>query len=97
MSVTIPENIKGELMKLIEAGDEAKAREFVLAHIKEFSQDDQDALIVSFLEEALNKKMANDSALSNFRKEGLAAVKELADANDELEKMAKMADIKEGI
>lgn len=95
--VTIPENLKEEFLKLVDKGDEAKAREFVIAHIKEFPQESQDSIIVALLEEALEKKKENDSLVSAFRKEGLEAAAELGKGSDELERQLKMAEIREKI
>ena len=96
MTITIPENIKQELLKFIESGDEAKARDFIIENLKAFPQETQDAIIVAVLEEALEQKNG-DGLVSDLRKKVIEAATVLGEAKEELDKQIKLAEIKEKI
>ena len=93
----ITKELREEFMKVVEAGDEAAARTFLIDHLKEFPPDMQDAITVAFLEEALVKKNTEDGLISDFQTKGLAALDVLGKAKEELEKHAKLAEIKESV
>ena len=94
---TIPKALREEFMKIVQSGDEAKARQFLVDHFKEFPESTQDVISVAFLEEALAKKNAEDALIADFRKEGLATLNVLGRAKEELEKHAQLAEIKKNL
>jgi DNA polymerase III delta prime subunit len=97
MTQSIPKALREEFIKLVQKGDEAKARQFLVDHFKEFPESTQDAILTAFIEEAVTKKNREESAVASFRKEGLTNMEALGQAKKELEKKAKLAEIKEGI
>jgi hypothetical protein len=94
---TIPKELRDEFMKLVEAGDEAKARIFLTEHLSEFPQQVQENITMMFFEEALAKKDVDDKLLLNFKEESLKALHDIDRAQEELEKHAKLAQIKESL
>jgi hypothetical protein len=96
-NTTIPKELRDEFMKIVQSGDEPKARKFLVDHFKEFPQATQDVITVAFLEEAVAKNNQGEELLADFRKKGLATLKALGQAGEELEKRAKLAEIKENI
>ena len=97
MIENIPENLRKEFNDLLSKGDEAKMNDFFIAHLKEFPQEIQDAIITGFVQEALAKKQADDSVISEFRKEALQAAGVLEETKEELKKQVKLAEIRENI
>lgn len=95
MNLSLPDNLRHELIDLITKGDEAAARSFVLAHFKEFPEATQDALITGLVEEALSQKQEGETLLAAFRAEGLEAAATLQKAKHDLELAGKAADLKE--
>jgi len=94
---TISNELREALMKVMRNGNEAKAREFIITHLKEFPQDTQDVIIMAFFEEGLEKQNADDKAIADFRKEGIKTVNALGKIKEELEKHLKLAEIKESL
>jgi hypothetical protein len=97
MNDTIPKDFRESLEKIMAAGDEAKAREFIIENLKLLPQKVQDSIITALVEEALEKKNNEDQDISNVRKEVMRAFSETGDAVDELEKHAKLKEIKESL
>jgi hypothetical protein len=93
----MPENLRNEFLELIEKGDEAQARAFLIENLKQFSQDTQDAITMAFVEEALLKKNSDDALVEDLQTKGLAMAKAMAKGQEELEKHAKLAEIKENL
>lgn len=82
----IPADLRKELMDVINQGDEAKAREFIVQNLARFPQDVQDAVITAFFHEALVKKNQEDQLRADFQKEGLEAMETLEAADEKLGK-----------
>lgn len=94
MTNPIPEELVREFFEIAKKGDEAKAREFLITNLKKFPEDTRDAIITAFFEEALGKRVREDKALSDFRREGLKMAGALEQAKKELEKQEKLNKIK---
>jgi hypothetical protein len=94
---TIPKEVREAFMKIVDAGDEAKAREFLVENLAQFPEDTQEVIIMAFFEEALAKKDKDEQLVADFKKQGLQAVNAIDRAKIELEKRLKLAEIKENI
>ncbi len=94
---TISKELREAFENIVNTGDEAQARKFIIDHLKEFPEKMQDSLTVAFLEEALAKKNAEDNFLLEFQKEGVSTLDTLEKAKQDLEKSSKLAEIKENI
>ncbi len=81
----IPADLRQELMDVINEGDEAKAREFIVQNLTRFPQDVQDAVITAFFHEALVKKNQEDTLRADFQKEGLEALETLDSLDKKLD------------
>jgi hypothetical protein len=86
-----------QFFKIVERGDQATARKFLIENLKQFPRETQDAIITAFLEDALVKKQADDAAVVDFRKEGLKMMDALQKGKKILEKQAKLTEIKENL
>jgi len=96
-TTTISKELREAFEKVLTGGDEAKAREFLVEHLSEFPQDMQDAITMAFVEEALANKAQGDQAISDFKKQGLKTMSALDRAKEEIEKHAKLTEIKKDI
>jgi hypothetical protein len=94
---TIPKEIREAFMKIVESGDEAKAREFLVENLSQFPEDTQEVITMAFFEEALAKKDESDQLVADLKTQGLEAVNVIDRAKEELEKHVKLAEIKESI
>jgi len=90
----IPAQLRDELLALIEKGDEAAARAFVIDHLKEFPQESQDAIIMSLVEEAVAQKSADEDLVHEYRAEGMAAADQLNKLKHDVDVAAQAAEIK---
>jgi hypothetical protein len=86
---SIPSEIKNKLLDLVKTGDEKRVRDFVIEHIKEFPEDVRDSLIFSFFSEAVKDNSVDAEALMKFKEEGLSALMDLANAKEDLKKIAR--------
>lgn len=93
----IPKELLDQFFQLAEKGDEAGARKFLIDNLKQFPQETQDAIITAFVEEALEKKSHESSAIAEFQKQGMETVNALEETKKELEKKLKLAEIKESL
>ena len=82
---------------VVKTGNETQAREFLITHLKEFPKETQDTIIMAFFEEALEKKNEEDGLIADFQKRGLEKLDALGKIKEELEKHAKLAEIKENL
>lgn len=97
MENTSFETLYDQFIKLVEKGDESKARDFLLANINSFPQDVQDGIILALLQEALADKKNDAELLLNFQKQAVEAMHNLNGAEVMLEKNKKLAEIKESL
>ena len=93
-TTTLPDNLYKDLMDLVERGDENAFREYITAHLQEFLQKEQDAIVMAFLEEAMDKKDAEAKSLAAFQAEGVRMWKLLDEAKEQAEKEKKLREIK---
>jgi len=95
MNTPISEEVRRQLLELIDKGDEAVVRAFVISHLKEFPQETQDALIADLALEALAKKQEGDAVIAAFRTDGLASIQVLEKAKHDLDVASKAAELKQ--
>jgi hypothetical protein len=86
-----------EFFALVESGDEAKVREFIVAHFKEFPEDVQDKLTFVFFEEALSANAEDSGVVSDFKNTGLNLLQEMDKVKKDLEDKIKVLDIKSSL
>ncbi len=86
-----------EFLVLVEEGDEAKVRAFVVAHFKEFPEEVQDKLTLAFFEEALTSKTDGDAEVSNVMDYSLNLLREMGKAKSELEDEKKVIEVKQSL
>jgi len=93
----MPEHLQKEFIKLLKEGDEQAARRFLVEHLKEFPQETQDAIIMSFVEEALGKSAEEAKLIADFQESGLREIDELEKSKQQLEEKKKMIELKESM
>jgi hypothetical protein len=94
---TIPKGIREAFMKIVESGDEAKARQFLVENLAQFPEDTQEVITTAFFEEALAKKDRDDQLIADFKKQSLNAVSVIDHAKAEIEKHVKLTEMKENL
>ncbi len=90
-------NVHDEFLKIVQAGTEEEAKAFLVAHIKEFSPDEQQAIALAFLQDAAEEEGDAAAAAAGFQQESIDLFKGLSDAKRELEKQNALLEVKEKI
>jgi len=91
------EELYAELMDLIEAGDEAKAREFLTDHLTEFPEEVQNKIAFAFFEEAVVNQAEEETAIRDFQKEGIETMTQLEKLKKGLENDQKVQDLRKDL
>ncbi len=68
------QELLAEMERLLEKGDEKALEAFTLEHFKEFPEDVQGKLLLSFYTEALEKE-AGEPGIADIQQQGLDALK----------------------
>jgi hypothetical protein len=97
MDQMIPQGLIDRFFAIVNNGDEEQARKFLLEHIKEFPDGSRNAIIAAFVEEAIAEKADGDSLIATLKSEGLEAANAMSAHKKELEKQAKLEEIKKSI
>jgi hypothetical protein len=97
MDDVMSDELYNKFMKIVEGGDEARAREFLVENLKQFPEKTQNAIIMAFFEEALSANKENADAVSNFQKQGLRMIDELEKVKAKLQDKAKLIEMKKKI
>lgn len=97
MSTTTFEELYTELMNLIEAGDEAVAREFLTAHLTEFPEEVQNKIAFAFFEESVLNQVEEESAIREFQEEGIETMSQLKKLKKGLEDDQKIQDLRKDL
>jgi hypothetical protein len=84
-------------LKIIENGNEQEVKDFLLAHLKEFREEDQKEIILAFFEDAVEKQGRRENDVAAFQKEGIALLEGLSNANKDLKRRDALLEIKEKI
>lgn len=91
------EELYANLSKLMEGDDQEAIKKFLIEHIKDFPERDQEDILAAFLEDALDKEKTEDEALLDFQGKAIALFKKLEAEKAALEKQDKLLEIKESI
>jgi hypothetical protein len=97
MDDVMSDKLYEEFMKIVQSGDEVKAREFLVANLKQFPQETQDKIVMAFFQEAVSKSKEDADLISNFQKQGLQMVDEIEKSKAKLQDRAKMLEVKKKI
>ena len=87
------EGIYQKFLEMVKNGTEQEVRDFLVNNLKQFPQDMQEYIVAAFFEEALEKK----AAVGELQQQGLEMNANMEKLRKELEKKAKLAEIKEGL
>ncbi|HVN26593.1 MAG TPA: hypothetical protein VMT99_03010 [Candidatus Paceibacterota bacterium] len=90
-------DIVERLQEVVAAGDEAAAREFVMQHLHEFSDEDRRAIIVSLATEALSRDAEEIDGLLSLQENGVKTVHALEKIQEKIDDKRRLLDIKESI
>ena len=91
---SIPQALRDEFAKVVETGDEAAARRFIIDHLKEFPKDAQEKMITAFFVDAVGKAADQIDDKTELQKEALAAFSGIEKAEKKLVDEKKKADLK---
>lgn len=80
-------------VELVEKGDEDAARQFLIDHMNDFSEEVRKNIAYAFFVDAINK----EAAISELQKAGLEMMKESDVAEAVLADASKAADLREAI
>ena len=94
---TVLNNLYAEFLKVADRGNEQEIKDFLITNLKRFPQDEQDAIIAAFFDDALKTATDDARAIAKFQKEGLQAAENLEQLKQELKKKAKLLKTKEGV
>lgn len=83
--------------EIVGTGTEEQARQFLLDHTNEFPEDVKNGIILALFEDAINEEAAQDSAMLEFKKEGIEAMTGLEQAIRILDDKLKVLDLQEKI
>jgi len=97
MSSTNITDLYNKLNELIAAGDEAAARAFLVEHLKEFPEDVRKKIVFEFFAEAVDAKIDADSNKARIQKQGMAALKDIGDAEEALKSKDKISNIRSSL
>lgn len=89
--------IYDEFLKIVQTGTEEEAKAFLVTHIKEFPPEEQQAIILAFVQDAAEEKREGAAAVAEFQKEGIDLFQGLDRTKKELERQGAMLDIKENL
>ncbi len=90
-------SLYNEFARLVELGDEAKVRQFVVDHFQEFPEDIQGKLTLAFFEEALSNEAETTGSVSSIKDAGASALQDMVKIKGELEDKLKVINIKEDL
>lgn len=83
--------------QIVQTGTEEQARQFLLDHINEFPEDVKNGLVLVLFENALHEAVSQESALLEFKQEGIQAMTALEQAIRILDDKLKVLDLQEKI
>ena len=84
------EGLYNEFLGLVNKGDEAGARNFLIENLQKFPEEVQDKLTFAFFEEALTDEAKKNEGIAKMQKEGLEAISQIDKAKKILEEKAKI-------
>lgn len=87
-------DLYNEFLALVNKGDEAGARKFLVENLNKFPEEAQDKITFSFFEEALMKETEGVQEIADMQKQGLDAMSQIEKAKKVLEEQLKVRDLK---
>ena len=84
-----------QFKEIVRTGTEEQARQFLLDHINEFPKEVKDGLVLAFFEDAVHDAAAQDSAVLEFKQQGIEAMTTLERAIRILDDKIKLIDLQE--
>jgi len=97
MTEAINQKLYEDFLKIVESGTEQEAKDFLVEHLKEFSQEEQNEIIVAFLGDAIKQQASDETAVADFQKKAVETFEALVEQKKDLEKKAKLLELKEKI
>jgi len=88
-------DLYNEFIALVNKGDEAGARKFLVDNLKKFPEEAQDKITFAFFEEALMKETEGMQEIADMQKQGLDAMSQIDKAKKILEDQIKEKDLKD--
>lgn len=70
-------DLKKEIEKLLDAGDEQRLREYLTEHFEDLPEEVQGKVLLAFYSEAIEKQ-AGDVAIEKIQKEGMEAMTKIS-------------------
>lgn len=86
-----------DFYKLVQAGDESSAREFLTEHFADIPSDMQEEMLFASFKDAVNAQAEAVRSIASIQKKGLNALKELVKTKKDLQTESKILDIKKTI
>ncbi len=92
-----PENIYDEFLKVADGGDEQAAKDFLVAHLNSFPENERAEIVAAFFDDAAKSAAADTIAVADFQKQALETVDGLGAMKKKLEEKDNLLKIKETI
>jgi hypothetical protein len=86
-----------EFREVLQEGDEQKAKDFLISHLKEFPKEVQDKIILAFFIEEIGKTIEDGKLLSDFQTKTLEEIERIELIEQELKDKLKLIEIQEKI
>jgi len=80
-----PEQLRQEIDRLVQAGDEAALEKFVREHIAELPEEAQEKFLLATYQEALEEKLAAND-IATLQEQGIAALEQIEAIRAEAQK-----------
>ena len=84
-----------QLRDIMDNGTEEGARTFLLEHMNEFPEDLREKVVLALFEDGLKEAAANQSAVEDFKQEGVEIANELATGKRILDDKLKVMELQE--
>jgi len=92
--MSTPIELYDEFLRISDTGDEAAARGFLSEHLAEFPEETRDAILFASFEEALLKHAEAIRGNAALQQEGLDAFSGLQHTKNEIERKARIDELK---
>ncbi len=89
-----PSELYEEFLRMMDTGDEATVRAFVIEHFNEFPEETQEELATIFIEEALEARAGGIQARAALQDDALKALAAVESEEKELADQARIEELK---
>lgn len=89
------EILREQLLTILESGNERAVKDFLIEHLKEFSEEIQENIVTLFFTEALEQYVSNGQQIISLQKELLATLEKAEKTEAALNDKKKELDAKE--